>query len=204
MREVKCISIHAPHTGCDGPSQSSRIRGMEFQSTHPTRGATNMLPPSLDRLGFQSTHPTRGATRRYDLVAPLTLYFNPRTPHGVRRDKINLTDDQAAISIHAPHTGCDSRGAAICRPSVAFQSTHPTRGATAASCTRREQRQISIHAPHTGCDDRRSFRILQGFPHFNPRTPHGVRQVTTLRVVIGTLYFNPRTPHGVRLPNHAF
>ena len=130
MREVKCISIHAPHTGCDGPSQSSRIRGMEFQSTHPTRGATNMLPPSLDRLGFQSTHPTRGATRAYicctrysgkfqsthptrgatgtmKSTLAAVRYFNPRTPHGVRLNLSNPRPQCVQISIHAPHTGCD-------------------------------------------------------------------------------------------------
>ena len=34
------ISIHAPHAGCDGISSRSSARILQFQSTHPMRGAT--------------------------------------------------------------------------------------------------------------------------------------------------------------------
>ena len=35
---------------------------VEFQSTHPVRGATSMLYWVIGSLIFQSTHPVRGAT----------------------------------------------------------------------------------------------------------------------------------------------
>ena len=144
-----------------------------FQSTPPTRGATdsdvvNVLDyrvsihaphtgsdtvsiTGAQRILFQSTPPTRGATRETELVA-LDIH----------------------VSIHAPHTGSDIWS--IIRPanSVAFQSPPPTRGATPVnviySVTGEFQSTpptrgatwldhelgvlltVSIHAPHTGSD----------------------------------------------------
>ena len=36
---------------------------------------------------FQSTHPSRGATISVPITPSLLAYFNPRTPHGVRRGR---------------------------------------------------------------------------------------------------------------------
>ena len=63
-------------------------------------------------------------------VAWLSLYFNPRTPRGVRR----------------AGAGCSGGGQPI------FQSTHPARGATWRSLDAMEPIVISIHAPREGCD----------------------------------------------------
>ena len=126
----KFISIHAPHAGCDKAPP----------------------PPNRSRPRFQSTHPMRGATRDSGQAWPGLRDFNPRTPCGVRlEEKVNEyikhvfqsthpmrgATVQAggalfvrAISIHAPHAGCDivtsMRGAFL----SVFQSTHPMRGAT--------------------------------------------------------------------------
>ncbi len=56
-----------------------------FQSTHPMRGATQLADAAGIDIRFQSTHPMRGATNK--------------------RIKLLETD---AISIHAPHAGCDA------------------------------------------------------------------------------------------------
>ena len=80
------VSIHAPREGCDCPKDSkvayrarfnSRTPGgvrptrsvramfaIEFQFTHPGRGATvfALVPPRF--VLFQFTHPGRGATAR--------------------------------------------------------------------------------------------------------------------------------------------
>ena len=56
-------------------------------------------------------------------------YFNPRTPCGVRRF------DYVPILSH-----------------LAFQSTHPLRGATAQEAAELARHIISIHAPLAGCD----------------------------------------------------
>ena len=123
------ISIHAPLTGCDsahrappqpspyfnprtphgvrlGAADNTLTLKYQFQSTHPSRGATIISTGQAPELIFQSTHPSRGATLLIhhqtksvliSIHAPLTgcdiLYhtsrkvqvdFNPRTPHGVR------------------------------------------------------------------------------------------------------------------------
>ena len=147
-----------------------------FQSTHPMRGATRrkwdyMVGP----VQFQSTHPMRGATYGEYFIRRTSLYFNPRTPCGVRRSFLFFSSALVCISIHAPHAGCDTvlmeirplympfqsthpmRGATVLigYTSLAlfeFQSTHPMRGATNAAEDFPRGRGISIHAPHAGCD----------------------------------------------------
>ena len=100
-----------------------------------------------------------------------------------------------------------------------FQSTHPSRGATAVVVIYKIAGRISIHAPLTGCD---RDSIFSGWwrNYFNPRTPHGVRQprrpgqrrlpafqpthpsrgaTPPSKLYRGSFWnFNPRTPHGVR------
>ncbi len=101
-----------------------------------------------------------------------------------------------AISIHAPHAGCDP--------------CHTLRKFLAS---------ISIHAPHAGCDLRLRRRNY-GDGHFNPRTPCGVRRMGSIALLTRSTFqsthpmrgatsnfrrvcefgnnFNPRTPCGVR------
>ena len=57
---------------------------MEFQSTHPSRGAT--LQTSIQKLvGLISIHaPLTGCDFQSCREINRYLYFNPRTPHGVR------------------------------------------------------------------------------------------------------------------------
>ena len=105
------------------------------------------------------------------------MYFNPRTPYGMRQKQVLL----------------------ILRQSK-FQSTHPLRDATFTyhignSCkfyfnprTPYGMRHadhivgladdfISIHAPLTGCDYR-SLVAMHISSNFNPRTPYGMRPST--------------------------
>ena len=58
----------------------------------------------------------------------------------------------SAISIHAPHEGCDGDAEVCSHISDLFQSTHPMRGATTKWRVNKTMLQISIHAPHEGCD----------------------------------------------------
>ena len=101
------ISIHAPLTGCDIESIKHYMQLLLFQSTHPLRDATIFLKASYDllrisihapltgcdlapmlsttkRLLFQSTHPLRDATIPREVKSSVSLYFNPRTPYGMR------------------------------------------------------------------------------------------------------------------------
>ena len=108
-------------------------------------------------------------------VAWLSLYFNPRTPRGVRR----------------AGAGCSGGGQPI------FQSTHPARGATWRSLDAMEPIVISIHAPREGCDW--WWKMVCSYRcHFNPRTPRGVRPRGNGNASKRTTNFNPRTPRGVR------
>ena len=43
-KSVTSVSIHAPHTGCDFKDAEECWQEMQFQSTHPTRGATPYPP----------------------------------------------------------------------------------------------------------------------------------------------------------------
>ena len=79
------------------------------------------------------------------------MYFNPRTPCGVRQ--------------HRASTFIRIRG---------FQSTHPLRGATQTVRIIIPDEIISIHAPLAGCDIN-IIRIKCKNNYFNPRTPCGVR-----------------------------
>ena len=108
--EVKGISIHAPHTGCD--THRRAVAAYHIISIHaPHTGCDAISEDDLDNL----------------------TYFNPRTPHGVRPKELIMWALNRRISIHAPHTGCDfyiaNEGLSI----LEFQSTHPTRGATVAN-----------------------------------------------------------------------
>ena len=102
------ISIHAPLAGCDHeqhgrtqtcaqnfnprtpcgvrrPASPLPFPAIEFQSTHPLRGATTItLTIDAQPFRFQSTHPLRGATQPAD-----RFWLEP------------------CISIHAPLAGCD-------------------------------------------------------------------------------------------------
>ncbi len=78
-----------------------------------------------------------------------------------------------------------------------FQSTHPLRGATLGLGGLVRHGIISIHAPLAGCD-LFQFQTQTVTYHFNPRTPCGVRLISSVSMPIRR-NFNPRTPCGVRL-----
>ena len=79
------ISIHAPLAGCDQISSTQIIRVNNFNPRTPcgVRQQASIHRPSP--LEFQSTHPLRGATPPHHTTHELSLQFNPRTPCGVRR-----------------------------------------------------------------------------------------------------------------------
>ena len=85
---------------------------------------------------------------------PPMTNFNPRSPHGERPASPLSSSILRMISIHAPRTGSDSK---YMRDVLDYL-------------------KISIHAPRTGSDE--ANHIFFGFfANFNPRSPHGERQV---------------------------
>ena len=126
------ISIHAPRTGSDTGAGLPKSANRRFQSTLPARGATtNRYRKRYLRFIFQSTLPARGATRAHPAGRADRRYFNPRSPHGERRQTAALREHHRRISIHAPRTGSDPPAPASWTASPPFQSTLPARGATA-------------------------------------------------------------------------
>ena len=94
----------------------------------------------------------RGATHALIAILDSNIYFNPRAPCGAR-----------------PGTMAVKHGKRL------FQSTHPSRGATADKVTERLRHEISIHAPHAGRDTRWSS-VGSARADFNPRAPCGARR----------------------------
>ena len=142
-----------PSRGATGTIRAAITGRRSFQSTRPSRGATGVIFKLVDLVKFQSTRPSRGATHcacttgatsGISIHAPLAgrdqeradglehrLDFNPRAPRGARPDigpKIGIDGE---ISIHAPLAGRDFRATGGAVEIMVFQSTRPSRGATA-------------------------------------------------------------------------
>ena len=130
------ISIHAPHTGSDGWTAYFARIPAEFQSTLPTRGAT-IMPTSM-RLESAYFNP-RSPHGERRIVRPNSRpfnYFNPRSPHGERHARNSIDyHEQLHFNPRSPHG--ERLMQLIKEPKECiFQSTLPTRGATAACCSR--------------------------------------------------------------------
>ena len=135
------------------PAQSIRqSTHKQFQSTHPSWGATR-LEKDYDGLLDISIHaPIVGCDFCMLLCFFLSLYFNPRTHRGVRLVEPVEFPGFRKISIHAPIVGCDFIFLYALRNYQVFQSTHPSWGATACAFDGACACCISIHAPIVGCD----------------------------------------------------
>ena len=124
------ISTHAPRTGSDSRAASRASSRQQFQPTLPARGATRPSSRCPSSSAFQPTLPARGATCRDAwryLTAAISTHaprtgsddgrrrtsaaakdFNPRSPHGERRQPHGANAPQFGISTHAPRTGSDT------------------------------------------------------------------------------------------------
>ena len=124
-----------------------------FQSTHPAGGATNLVHVRHSAIHISIHAPRRGCDPGKLKSCMRQLYFNPRTPQGVRR---KLEERKEVLQ--------------------RFQSTHPAGGATQS---RKAVRNYHVHFnPRTpqGVRPVRPGLQIRTFHHFNPRTPQGVRQ----------------------------
>ena len=190
------VSIHAPLAGCDDDNAAHINVSASFNPRTPRGGrrADQPIPPLHDT--FQSTHPSRGATSSTKRASSMRRGFNPRTPRGVRHHRRAHHHRWRKVSIHAPLAGCDAglsgygsrcerfnprtprgvrlptilgliyvdafqsthpsrgatahKGCSVVR--ATFQSTHPSRGATIPACLAHRHLLVSIHAPLAGCD----------------------------------------------------
>ena len=143
--------------------------------------------------------------------------FNPRSPHGERLG-LQLAASQAAqfqptlpargatdinasaivherISTHAPRTGSDVLSDKSYQYTTAISTHAPRTGSDRYHFFRRLSNVISTHAPRTGSDDTPQGYMM-ALSDFNPRSPHGERQINALcglRAVLEISIHAPRT-----------
>ena len=173
------ISIHAPRTGSDVPSERCIWIPARFQSTLPARGATLFKGSLAPTLGISIHAPRTGSDKDANWLARLVK-----------------------ISIHAPRTGSD-----LCRfpptaPHSNFNPRSPHGERPSRCAVRHLRRGISIHAPRTGSDDcgRRARRRAADF---NPRSPHGERRRASSRLRRGLPFQSTLPARGATAPTCA-
>ena len=169
------VSIHAPQEGCDRFRElrcrwdkrfNSRTPGgvrppievqmmqanVEFQFTHPRRGATLAMLTCLRFLDlFQFTHPRRGATRRYIYSGRTILFQFTHPRRGATRTQPHI-DIEVRVSIHAPQEGCDYTHFLCSTYVPRFNSRTPGGVRPDLGKEIHYTAKVSIHAPQEGCD----------------------------------------------------
>ena len=103
------ISTHAPRTGSDLPAQDEPITATI--STHaPRTGSDRLVDIMADVIKqFQPTLPARGATPRGGRTRRRNGDFNPRSPHGERRDRDWLANFARQFQPTLPARGATHR-----------------------------------------------------------------------------------------------
>ena len=191
------ISIHAPRTGSDLAGKRGEETSILFQSTLPARGATTVRGAIDEVYEFQSTLPARGATVRRVMSVPASTNFNPRSPHGERRNlhSILLSSVRAHFNPRSPHG--ERLDAALNEVGyLEFQSTLPARGATVLAAKFAVSHFISIHAPRTRSDTEvRTMELEYIISIHAPRTGSDPAASQSQPAASN---FNPRSPHGER------
>ena len=145
-----------PARGATGNGTETILLASTFQSTLPARGATKRRVPRVHHAHISIHAPRTGSDAIFANVLKTCNNFNPRSPHGERRDTYFLGCLYAwDFNPRSPHGERPQRARrSACR--MTFQSTLPARGATSKY----------------GSDVRMSA-------DFNPRSPHGERPTST-------------------------
>ena len=213
------ISIHAPRTGSDRVSNSASIWRILI-SIHAPRTGSDVTAYIIPDCGIMiSIHaPRTGSDLEAVHKLTDTINFNPRSPHGERRDKTeNIVLKRRfqstlpargatyrviggmggrGISIHAPRTGSDV-GIPSCNVDKKISIHAPRTGSDENHTAFNAYQLISIHAPRTGSDDKPHMRYtcLKKISIHAPRTGS---DVALLAEGTNAGNFNPRSPHGER------
>ena len=150
---VQGISTHAPRTGSDRGTNSTRLQSALFQPTLPARGATKKpLIPVL-----------------------IAGDFNPRSPHGERPDCWHRKSSARFISTHAPRTGSDTQALYPYQRQGQI-STHAPRTGSDNPNNRRALHPYNFNPRSPHGERRISAGLLSSAQDFNPRSPHGERR----------------------------
>ena len=119
------ISIHAPRTGSDCAGRNGRTEQQDFNPRSPHGERPGPHSTNKNAISFQSTLPARGATQgrrrareglQISIHAPRTgsdaerwpllsglQYFNPRSPHGERRNRRHHSRPPQNFNPRSPH-----------------------------------------------------------------------------------------------------
>ena len=107
-KSVLDVSIHAPRAGCDLNAGFNPLKELQFQFTHPVRGATRH-PPKGRIFAAVSIHaPRAGCDELLPLDERAVLKFQFTHPVRGATEVGVLTRRLPCVSIHAPRAGCDS------------------------------------------------------------------------------------------------
>ena len=149
---VLLISIHAPRVGCD-KAEMTTIDQTRISIHAPRVGCDRsygQIPPRGIYFNPRTPCGVRPRTTKRNLMMPRN--FNPRTPCGVRQEKGCFVHQAGSISIHAPRVGCDGKAGAF-PLQVHWISIHAPRvGCDRDGVVCHILKRISIHAPRVGCD----------------------------------------------------
>ena len=99
------------------------------------------------------------------------------------------------ISIHTPLAGRDGIALYDCRVQYGFQSTRPSRGATASALKPSTVLCISIHTPLAGRDDKDIPKWVW-LKDFNPHAPRGARRYLQASLISKCLFQSTRPSRG--------
>ena len=171
--DMPSISIHAPRAGSD--DRDRRVHGEVGISIHAPRAGSDHAALATDhKLGISIHAPRAGSD--------IDLH-----DFGIRHE----------ISIHAPRAGSDPCDMPKSRPSGAFQSTLPVRGATSARCA--NPAGTAYFNPRSPCGERLCFRRT-GYSVSVFQSTLPVRGATwrPSRTISARWNFNPRSPCGER------
>ena len=172
-----------------------RLETLVFQSTRPTRGATQRVRDidSPEEISIHAPHAgrdqkRRGECRRHDIsihaphagrdqwAAPTltsTAHFNPRAPRGARRLYGFKLTPGAEFQSTRPTRGATIAGERRLR-ACKFQSTRPTRGATSPGSSSSVFLTFQSTRPTRGATDQEKKEVTPN-DDFNPRAPRGAR-----------------------------
>ena len=170
----RLISIHAPREGCDRRSGRRFPCRRNFNPRTPRGVRHRAIGAWQAELEFQSTHPARGATpskigdrghNRISIHAPregCDAQLRPQSEGHIvisihaPREGCDLDTSrgctQGGISIHAPREGCDRERARSVGGGGDFNPRTPRGVRPQDGAQRFPVIIISIHAPREGCD----------------------------------------------------
>ena len=135
------------------PTRSIRaIYAIEFQFTHPGRGATMSPQPVRSMPGVSIHAPREGCDTIFNASTITLQSFNSRTPGGVRPLLGGVLGYFGQFQFTHPGRGATLITLQVVLATQMFQFTHPGRGATYTGQKRRDSTAVSIHAPREGCD----------------------------------------------------